>query len=369
MSDNRFPRASLHTRWLGLGCLLALWMAAPLHAGTLDSKKKVSGAARVAVAASASGAIGTKRPVNAPRDSRSSSASSSRKQAVAVQQASVVRVSAPAQRVSVAQQLGLKGADDPLRLDSSVALVIDQETQEVLFSKNDDAVLPIASLTKLMTGLLVADADLALDQEITITGADVDRLKNSGSRLPVGARLTRGEALHLALMSSENRAAHALGRTYPGGLSAFVRLMNQKAAELGMKDTRFVEPTGLSSENRSSARDLALLVAAAYERPLLRDLSTSSSYDVALGRRQVLQYRNSNRLIDRPDWEIGLQKTGYIAEAGRCLAMQLNVAGRQLIMVLLDARGPAARAGDAERVRRWLESSVQETGVEAGLQG
>lgn len=367
MSHSRFPRAFLNTRLLGLGVLLSVWLAVPLHAGTLDSKKKVSGAARTVLAASAGSAIGSKRPVSARRDTRERSPSSRKKQAVAVKQASVVRVSAPARRGSVAQQLGLKGSDDPLRLDSSVALVIDQETQEVLFSKNDGAVLPIASLTKLMTGLLVADADLPLEREITITGADVDRLKNSGSRLPVGARLTREEALHLALMSSENRAANALGRTYPGGLKAFVKLMNQKAAELGMKDTRFVEPTGLSSENRSSARDLALLVAAAYERPLLRDLSTSSSYDVALGRRKVLQYRNSNRLIDRPEWEIGLQKTGYISEAGRCLAMQLNVAGRQLIMVLLDARGPAARAGDAERVRRWLESSVEEHGIEAGL--
>lgn len=268
---------------------------------------------------------------------------------------SVVRVSAPA-RVSHGQRLGLRDDDDSLNLNSSAALVVDQNTHEVIFSKNDKAVLPIASLTKLMTGLLVADAHLPMDQEITITADDVDTLKGSGSRLPVGARLTRGEAMHLALMSSENRAAHALGRTYPGGVDHFVRLMNAKARELGMHDTKYVEPTGLSSQNQSSARDLAILATAAYERPLLRELSTSPRYDMELGRR-VVQYRNSNRLVDKPDWDIGLQKTGYISEAGRCLVMQVQVSGRQLIMVLLDAAGSAARFGDAERVRRWVETS------------
>ena len=259
---------------------------------------------------------------------------------------------------SVADRLGLRESDDPLNLNSSVAFVMDQNTHEVLLKKNETAVLPIASLTKLMTGLLIAEANLPMDEVITITEEDVDRLKNSGSRLIVGARLTRGEALHLALMSSENRAAHALGRTYPGGLDRFVRLMNEKAAQLGMRDTRYVDPTGLSSSNQSSARDLAVLVSAAYERPMLRDLSTSPSYEVSLDGRRVLQYRNSNRLINNGNWDIGLQKTGYIREAGRCLVMQVNLMGRQLIMVLLDAAGPAARVGDAERLRRWVESSL-----------
>lgn len=261
---------------------------------------------------------------------------------------------------SVADRLGLRESGDPLNLNSSVAFVMDQNTHEVLLKKNETAVLPIASLTKLMTGLIIAEANLPMDEVITITDEDVDRLKNSGSRLIVGARLTRGEALHLALMSSENRAAHALGRTYPGGLDRFVRLMNEKAVQLGMRDTRYVDPTGLSSSNQSSARDLAVLVSAAYERPMLRDLSTSPSYEVSLDGRRVLQYRNSNRLINNANWDIGLQKTGYIREAGRCLVMQVNVVGRQLIMVLLDAAGPAARVGDAERLRRWVESSLHE---------
>ncbi|MEY5099453.1 MAG: hypothetical protein RJA36_2172 [Pseudomonadota bacterium] len=246
--------------------------------------------------------------------------------------------------------------DAPLRLSANAALVVDQNSREVLFSKNDRAVLPIASLTKLMTGLLVADAKLPLDEEITITEEDVDTYKGTGSRLAIGMRLTRGELMHIALMSSENRAANALGRTYPGGLGNFVRLMNQKAAELGMRDTRYVEPTGLSVENRSSAHDLALLVAAAYQRPLLRELSTSTGYTVEAGRR-VLQYRNSNRLIDDPKWDIGLQKTGYIAEAGRCMVMSARLAGRQVIMIFLDAADKAARIGDAQRVRRWVESA------------
>lgn len=266
---------------------------------------------------------------------------------------SPVRLSDPV-RVSVGEQLGLRAKDDPLDLNSSVALVVDQDTNEVLFSKNDHAVLPIASLTKLMTGLIVADAHLDMNEMITITQDDVDTYKGSRSRLAVGTRLTRGELMHLALMSSENRAAHALGRTYPGGMDAFVRLMNLKALELGMTDTRYVEPTGLSSDNRSSARDLATLVSVAYERPILRDLSTSPGYEVDVGRR-TLQFNNSNRLVKNPQWDIGLQKTGYISEAGRCLVMQAQVAGRKLIMVFLDATGKLSRLQDAERVRKWLE--------------
>jgi D-alanyl-D-alanine endopeptidase (penicillin-binding protein 7) len=238
-----------------------------------------------------------------------------------------------------------------------VALVIDQETNEVLFSKNDAAVLPIASLTKLMTGLVITDANLPMDEVLTITGDDVDRVKGSGSRLAVGSQLTRGELMHLALMSSENRAAHALGRTYPGGLNHFVRLMNAKARELGMRDTRYVEPTGLSSLNQSSARDLATLVSVAHESPVLRNLSTSPSHLLEVGQR-TLEYRNSNRLVRDPHWDIGLQKTGYISEAGRCLVMQAKVAGRQLIMVFLDSAGKVSRAQDAERVRRWVEAQT-----------
>jgi len=270
--------------------------------------------------------------------------------------------------VSMGQSLGLHGISDALDLNSSVALVVDQKTNEVLFSKNDSAVLPIASLTKLMTGLVIVEAGLDMDEVLTITRDDIDTMKGSGSRLAVGTRLTRGEAMHLALMSSENRAANALGRTYPGGLRVFVKLMNDKAAELGMHDTRYVEPTGLSSDNRSSARDLATLVAAAYERPMLRDLSTSPGYEVDVGRR-TLQYNNSNRLIKNPEWDIGLQKTGYISEAGRCLVMQASVAGRQLIMVFLDASGRIGRIQDAERVRRWVEHQGEMLATKVRPQG
>lgn len=259
-------------------------------------------------------------------------------------------------RMSFGQQAGLHQVSDPLSLKSSVALVIDQDTHEVLLSKNDHAVLPIASLTKLMTGVIISASNLSMDEMITITQDDVDTEKGSSSRLRVGATLSRGELLHLALMSSENRAAHALGRTYPGGLQAFVSLMNAKARLLGMKDTRYVEPTGLSSQNQSSAQDLAILVNSAYADPVLRELSTSTGHQVAVGR-QTLQYNNTNRLVKHPQWEIGLQKTGYISEAGQCLVMQARVAGRKLIMVFLDSAGKLSRIADAERVRRWVESN------------
>jgi D-alanyl-D-alanine endopeptidase (penicillin-binding protein 7) len=222
-------------------------------------------------------------------------------------------------------------------------------------------VLPIASLTKLMTGLLISQAHMPMDESFTITRDDVDTAEGSSSRLAVGTTLTRGEMLHLALMSSENRAAHALGRTFPGGLDAFVQQMNAKARLLGMTDTRYVEPTGLSSRNQSSARDLAVLVNVAHSDPLVREYTTSPGYEVAVGRR-TLQYNNTNRLVLSPTWDIGLQKTGYISEAGRCLVMQAQVAGRKIIMVFLDSAGKFSRLGDAERVRHWVESMGQVAG-------
>jgi D-alanyl-D-alanine endopeptidase (penicillin-binding protein 7) len=261
------------------------------------------------------------------------------------------------ERPSHGQLAGLRATDDALDLKSSVALVMDQDTNEVLVSKNSDAVLPIASITKLMTALVVTEANLPLDEPLTISQEDVDTEKGSRSRLRVGTQLTREEMLHLALMSSENRAAHALGRAYPGGLPAFVQAMNAKAALLGMADTHYVEPTGLSSKNQSSAKDLATLVKAAHEHQLIRELSTSPEFRVAVGKREM-QFRTTNSLVRSPTWEIGLQKTGYIAEAGRCLVMQATLAGRQLIMVFLDSAGKYSRLGDAERVRRWVTESV-----------
>lgn len=267
---------------------------------------------------------------------------------------------------SYGQIAGLQGTQDNLKLRSSVALVVDQQTNEVLYSKNDNAVLPIASLTKLMTGLLLSESSLPMDESIMVTQDDVDTEKGSHSRLRVGSVLTRGELLHLALMSSENRAAHALARTTPGGLAAFVTQMNAKAKILGMQNTVYVEPTGLSSNNRSSAHDLVKLVDIAHQYPLLRQLSTSPGFRVAVGS-SVLQYNNTNRLVKNPAWDIGLQKTGYISEAGQCLVMQANVAGRKLIMVFLDSAGKLSRIGDAERVRHWLESTSRVVSINNGL--
>ncbi len=250
---------------------------------------------------------------------------------------------------------GLNLTRDPLDLNSSVALVMDQNSGEVLFEKNAGISLPIASITKLMTSLVVVEANQDLDETLVVTEEDVDREKFSHSRLRVGSQLSRTNMLHIALMSSENRAASALGRNYPGGIRAFVTAMNAKARELGMSSSHFADSTGLNSTNVSSARDLAKLVVAAYQHPLIRQYSTDSRYAVDPGGRP-LQYRNSNGLIENPDWEIGLQKTGYISEAGRCLVMQVQVAGRPVVMIFLDSKSKQSRLADASRIRKWLEN-------------
>jgi D-alanyl-D-alanine endopeptidase (penicillin-binding protein 7) len=260
---------------------------------------------------------------------------------------------------SFGQQAGLHGTEDPLSLRSSVALVIDQDTNEVLFSKNPQAVLPIASITKLMTATVVYEAHQPLDEVLSITQDDIDTEKGTRSRLTPGTHLTRGELLHLALMSSENRAANALGRNYPGGLAAAVAAMNAKAKLLGMNDTHYVEPTGLSSSNQSSARDLAVLVNTAHQIPLLREYTTTPEYSVEIGRRQM-QFHTTNRLVASKSWDIGLQKTGFINEAGQCLVMQAQMAGRKLIMVLLDSAGKYSRIADAERIRKWISTQTPE---------
>lgn len=297
--------------------------------------------------------VTSKRPAAKSAATRKLAARGKAPRVVSVSVRAPVRMAAP--RQSFGELAGLHDLADPLDLKSSVALVIDQETHEVLLSKNDQAVLPIASLTKLMTGLIISQAGLPMDETVTITEEDIDTEKGSRSRLVVGTTLSRREMLHLALMSSENRAANALGRTYPGGLKSFVTQMNVKARLLGMTDTRYVEPTGLSSLNQSSARDLAVLVNIAHSDPVLREFSTSPGYEVAVGQK-TLQYNNTNLLVKNPSWDIGLQKTGYISEAGRCLVMQTQIAGRKLIMVFLDSTGKLSRIGDAVRVRNWVES-------------
>jgi len=246
---------------------------------------------------------------------------------------------------------------DEVFLRSAVALVQDAASGETLIAKNEGAVLPIASITKLMTAMVILDAGLNLEQRVAISGADNDLLKGTRSRLRPGTVLTRDELLLLALMSSENRAAASLGRTYPGGTDAFVAAMNAKAQALGMGNARFVDASGLSSANVATAQDLARLVAAAHEYPLIRQYSTRESATVqAFGRR--LGYRNTNGLVRSAHWDVSLSKTGYISEAGRCLVMRVRMASREVNVVLLDSWGKFSRVGDANRIRKWLEAQA-----------
>ncbi len=249
---------------------------------------------------------------------------------------------------------GLNMTRDPLALASNVALVLDQSSSEVLLEKNANVTLPIASITKLMTAMVVVGANQDMDEILEVTDDDVDRIKHSSSRLRVGSRLSRANMLHIALMSSENRAASTLGRNYPGGARAFVTAMNAKARELGMTGTHYVDPTGLSSDNVATARDLSKLVMAALHYPVLRQYSTDTQYVVEPSGRS-LHYANSNRLVANADWDIGIQKTGYISEAGHCLVMQATINNRPIVMIFLDSKGKYSRLADAQRIRKWLE--------------
>ncbi|MBI4986956.1 MAG: D-alanyl-D-alanine endopeptidase [Rhodocyclales bacterium] len=243
-----------------------------------------------------------------------------------------------------------------LLVQSSSALVQDPITGAVLFEKNPGAVVPIASITKLMTAMVVLDAQPSLSEVLAVGDEDVDVLKGTHSRLRVGTRLTREEMLNLALMSSENRAAAALSRHYPGGREAFVAAMNRKADALGLADTQFADPTGLTASNVSSARDLVKMVGAAYEYPLIREFSTATQREVRVAGRPQM-FRNTNSLVKSPSWEIGLSKTGYINEAGKCLVMHTWIASKPTIIVLLDSWGKMTRIGDANRIKRWVESA------------
>jgi len=247
---------------------------------------------------------------------------------------------------------------DPGRLavQSGSALVIAQDGGEPLYEKNANAIVPVASITKLMTAMVVLDSMPNLQSPITISDEDVDYLRGSRSRLGVGSVITRETALLLALMSSENRAANALGRHYPGGLSAFVAAMNRKAASLGMSSSHFEDPTGLNSNNVSTAHDLARMVAAAHHYPLIREFSTTPGVRTEVKGRE-LDFHNTNQLVSSPTWEIGLSKTGYIQEAGKCLVMQARVADKPVVIVLLDSAGKQTRIGDANRIKRWMESA------------
>jgi D-alanyl-D-alanine endopeptidase (penicillin-binding protein 7) len=251
-----------------------------------------------------------------------------------------------------------KALKDP-KLKSSSVLIIDQGSSSVLFARNPDVAMPIASITKLMTALVVLDARQPLDEPLTITGADRNLPKAAFSRLTVGTVLTRGDLMHLALMSSENRAAHALGENYPGGLPAMVAAMNAKAAALGMASSRFVDPTGLSSENVASPEDLSKLVIAASQNATIREYSTDQHYTVRV-HRHLVEFHNTDNLVANPAWNIIVQKTGYITEAGKCLVMEAVIEGRSVVIVLLDSLGKYTRVADAKRIKTWMEARANE---------
>jgi serine-type D-Ala-D-Ala endopeptidase (penicillin-binding protein 7) len=252
-------------------------------------------------------------------------------------------------------------SDEP-QLRSSSALVLDETHSSVLFARHADQPMPIASITKLLTALVVADAGQPLDEKLEISREDCSSGKGAFSRLAIGTSLTRGDLIHLALMSSENRAAHALGRNYPGGLPAFVDAMNAKAQALGMTSAHFIDPTGLSSENVASAADLSRLVSAAAQNEVIREYSTDPEYAVRVGRHMV-QFHNTDSLVSNPAWDIVVQKTGYIAEAGRCLVLQAVIEGRKVVIVLLNSFGKNTRVADARRIRRWMEATIARTAV------
>jgi D-alanyl-D-alanine endopeptidase (penicillin-binding protein 7) len=254
-------------------------------------------------------------------------------------------------KVAAAEEVG------PLKLASAVAMIVDQSSGATIYSHNASNPAPIASITKLMTAMVVLDAGLSMDEPITVAEEDVDSLRNSGSRLRVGTTLTRQEMLQIALMASENRAAAALARTYPGGTTRFVAAMNRKAAELGMSRSHFVDSTGLHSQNVSTAEDLVKMVRAGHNYEQIRAMSTTEAYDVVQDNGRLTPYKNTNALVKSPSWDIGLSKTGFINEAGRCLVMQAKIASRPVIIVLLDSWGKYTRIADARRVKKWLEAS------------
>jgi D-alanyl-D-alanine endopeptidase (penicillin-binding protein 7) len=304
--------------------------------------------------------LGVAPPSEAAGKTSAAQSSSKKKVAKAAQskrikQASIKKSSRKS--VAAAQRAPHEPDFDALGLPnvkSASVLVQDQISGEVLFERNSDAVVPIASITKLMTAMVALDARPALDEVLVVSEEDIDQLKGTRSRLAIGTRLTREEMLHLALMSSENRASSALSRHYPGGQRAFIAAMNQKAIELGLADTRFFDSTGLDPHNVSSARDLAKMVAASSTYPLIREFSTTrdGSFDV---KGKMLHFNNTNALVSSSDWEIALQKTGFTNEAGKCLVMQAWLNQKPVVIVLLDSWGRLTRIGDANRIRRWVE--------------
>lgn len=312
--------------------------------------------AGVSLVHSAQASSGTAKVEKSHKANKASAKKSSRKKVS--RKAASRKVALKRQQAAVPRTL-----DVPLALDaqglpllrSSAFVVANAQTGNVILERKGDEVVPIASITKLMTAMVVLDAGLDLNEEITVTNEDIDRLKGTGSRLPLGTRLTRSEMLNLALMSSENRAASALSRHYPGGEPAFIAAMNVKARLIGLVDTHFSDSTGLNPENVSSPRDLVRMVAAASMYPVIREYSTSSERHVQIGSR-LQRFGNTNSLVRSPEWDIAVQKTGYIREAGRCLVMQAKLLDQPVVIVLMDSDGRYSRTADAVRLKKWLES-------------
>ncbi|BCQ53817.1 MULTISPECIES: D-alanyl-D-alanine endopeptidase [Burkholderia] len=360
------PLKMMHGAALGTAVSVAVSVlvasAAVVPADALAATAKTTQSSKKAAKPVAS-AKGKKRAVVAEKKTAKVAAEAPRKGRKRVTLAAVPgrhhgavrRVAFQPRQPSVGQAFGLHDTPDALALRSSVAYVVDQNNSEPLFDKNSRAVVPIASISKLMTAMVVLDSKASLDEQIAVTDEDRDYEKGTGSRLSVGSVLSREDMLHIALMASENRAAAALSRYYPGGRPAFIAAMNAKAKSLGMTDTHFENSTGLTSLNVSSARDLVKMIDAAYQYPLIRRFSTDRTYTVFTGKRSLV-YNSTNALVRNPSWDIGLQKTGFINEAGECLVMQTTIHGRPIVMVLLDSFGKYSRVADASRVRNWLDA-------------
>ncbi|PRG54322.1 D-alanyl-D-alanine endopeptidase [Burkholderia gladioli] len=360
------PLKMMHGAALGTAVSVAVSVlvasAAVVSADALAATAKTTQSSKKAAKPVAS-AKGKKRAVVAEKKTAKVAAEAPRKGRKRVTLAAVPgrhhgavrRVAFQPRQPSVGQAFGLHDTPDALALRSSVAYVVDQNNSEPLLDKNSRAVVPIASISKLMTAMVVLDSKASLDEQIAVTDEDRDYEKGTGSRLSVGSVLSREDMLHIALMASENRAAAALSRYYPGGRPAFIAAMNAKAKSLGMTDTHFENSTGLTSLNVSSARDLVKMIDAAYQYPLIRRFSTDRTYTVFTGKRSLV-YNSTNALVRNPSWDIGLQKTGFINEAGECLVMQTTIHGRPIVMVLLDSFGKYSRVADASRVRNWLDA-------------
>jgi len=331
----------------------AVWYSSPAHAGKQPTARKPA-------------ASGKKTAAPAAAKKRTPKAKIARKSPTSVKKKTTAKTGAapksqpPLAVASVAHKAKLHKVPDQLKLTAAVAYVIDKNTGDILLGKNEGAILPIASLTKIMTALMIFTSNLPMNEVITIVDAD----GYPKSRLASNTQITRLEAVKLMLMSSENRAAHALARTWPEGEKAFISGMNTMARNLGMKSTKFVDSSGLSAENQSNAPDIAILVeAAARSHPLLREYTISKNHTVAVGKnKETIKYANSNKLLKKEHWDIGFQKTGFLNAAGGCLAMLTKIAGREFIMVFLAAANPDARLADAERVRVWVEKEITQQG-------